>query len=73
MSNSYVWKVVAVRGTWSEEDIKKAMVKVQNLSMSVYRVSIIYNVSRKTLERRRKVNDDTKRSIELASTFGRRM
>ncbi|CAH1634666.1 unnamed protein product [Spodoptera littoralis] len=60
MPNYYVRKSVAVRGTWSEEDLRSAMESVQRGNMSVYRASITYNIPRKTLERRVKLNNAVK-------------
>lgn len=70
MPNQYQRNVASGRGTWSVEDLKKAMEEVQNQRLSVYRASIIYDVPRKTLERRLKQNNSTKGPIEPSSTFG---
>lgn len=70
MPNQYVRKAVAVRGAWSQEDLKMAMEEVQNGRMSVYRASFIYNIPRKTLERRLKLNNDKKGPMGPSSTFG---
>lgn len=69
MPNQYVRKAAAGRGAWSEEDLKNAMEEVQNRGMKIYRASIIYNIPRKTLERRLKQNNCTKRPMGPSSTF----
>ncbi|XP_045773169.1 MFS-type transporter clz9-like [Maniola jurtina] len=46
------------------------MAEVRNGNMSVYRASIIYNLPRKTLERRLKLNNDQKGPMGPSSTFG---
>ncbi|KAI4460733.1 helix-turn-helix psq domain [Holotrichia oblita] len=70
MPNNYVRQAVAVRGAWTEEDLKKAMDEVRNGTMTVYRASGIYHIPRKALERRLKVNNDTKGPMGPSSTFG---
>lgn len=70
MPNQYVRKAASVRGAWSEEDLVNAMEEVQNGRMKIYRASIIYNIPRKTLERRLKQNNCTKGPMGPSSTFG---
>ena len=69
MPNQYVRKAAASRGAWSEEDMKNAVKEVQKRAMSVYRASIVFNIPRKTLERRVKHNNYIKGPMEPSSTF----
>lgn len=60
MPNRYQRQAVATRGNWSEHSLKAAINCLKNGEMSVYKASIVYNIPRKTLERRYKNNNDIK-------------
>ncbi|KAG5885804.1 hypothetical protein JTB14_031521 [Gonioctena quinquepunctata] len=58
MPNKYKRKAVGVRGLWTEEALKAAISDVKTNNMSIFRAAILHDISRKTLERRLKKNND---------------
>lgn len=43
MPNKYKRKAVAIRGNWSEESLKAAIIALKNAEMSVYAAAIFVN------------------------------
>ena len=70
MPNQYIRKAATGQGAWSEENLKNAMAEVQSGGMTIYRASFVYDIPRKTLERRLKQNNYTKGPVGPSSTFG---
>lgn len=70
MPNKYQRQAISTRGNWSEDSLKAAISCVKNGEMSVYKASIIYNIPRKTLERRYKTDNDKKGPMGPSSLFG---
>lgn len=60
MSNKYQSKAFATRGNWSEDSLRATLNCIKNGEMSMYKASMIYNIPRKTLEKRYKTNNDKK-------------
>lgn len=71
MPNKYKRKAVAIRGNWSEESLKAAIIALKNAEMSVYAAAKMYQIPRKTLERRFKQNNDKKGPMGPSSLFGK--
>lgn len=72
MPNKYKRIALATRGNWSEESLKSALIAIKNGELSIYKASIVYNVPRKTLERRYKTNNDKKGPMGPTSMLGDR-
>jgi hypothetical protein len=70
MPNTYQRKAVATRGNWSEDSLKAAINSIKNGELSVYKAAIVYNIPRKTLERRYKTNKTKKGPMGPTSMLG---
>lgn len=70
MPNKYQRKITNVRAEWSEESLKLAIHAVKNEGVSVFAASNMYQIPRKTLERRVKNGNDKKGPLGPTSIFG---
>ncbi|KAI4462015.1 hypothetical protein MML48_5g00018725 [Holotrichia oblita] len=70
MPNIYKRKTASRRGNWTEESLKAAITSVKNGQMTIYSASKIYNIPRKTLERKYKKDNDKKGPMGLSSVLG---
>lgn len=71
MPNKYQRKAINMRGNWSQENLINAVNSVMNDNMSVRRASVMFNIPRKTLERRIKSGNTEKGSMGPSCDFGR--
>ncbi|KAI4462014.1 hypothetical protein MML48_5g00018667 [Holotrichia oblita] len=70
MPNIYKRKTASGRGNWTEESLKAAITSVKNGEMTIYSASKIYNIPRKTLERKYKKDNDKKGPMGPSSMLG---
>ncbi|KAI4462013.1 helix-turn-helix psq domain [Holotrichia oblita] len=70
MPNIYKRKTASGRGNWTEVSLKAAITSVKNGEMTIYSASKIYNIPRKTLERKYKKDNDKKGPMGPSSMLG---
>lgn len=70
MPRNYKRKQASTRGSWSQDDLRRAVEAVKAGS-SVRNASEVYNIPRKTLERRVKINNDVKGKMGFSGIFSK--